>query len=169
MPATELALATPADVSYLAHLSRKHADALGWIPTAALASYADRGRVTVARVNRQHAGYLLHSPLADRCRIFQACIQYDARRRQHGEDLVADLVARAAVAGSRIVTLHCRDGLDSNAFWSACGFELAELNLGGKARGKIINHWQLDVGQAIVNPTLPFAAAFLRHAGSSRR
>lgn len=154
-------VATSADLPYIVSLSKRHAEELGFLPRAAMAAYVTRNRVTIARENGDHVGYFLTGGYAEQIRIFQACVQLDARGLGHAQQLLGGLVARAACAGSSRITLHCRDGLESNGFWAACGFTIAGLKLGGGARRKIVNEWELCIADAIDNPKLPYARFFL--------
>src|SRR5258707_1628099 len=98
------------DLPYIVSLSKRHADELGFLPRAAMASYLDRQRVTLARENGDPCGYFLTSGLQPQIRIFQACVQLDARGLGHARELLGDLIARAAISGSQRITLHSRDG-----------------------------------------------------------
>lgn len=131
--------ATPADLAYVVALQKRNGEALGFIPRAALSEKIDLGQIYLATENDDPAGYLHHGSLAvPEVRIFQAAIQYDARRRHHGLALVADLVARASDAGARGVSLRCLDFLDANDFWRAAGFRRIATERG--ARGAL-NVW----------------------------
>lgn len=157
-----LTKATPSDLPYIVSLSKRHAEELGFLPREAMAAYLDRQRVTLARENGEPCGYFLTSALQPQTRIFQACVQLDARGLGHARELLGDLIAQAAIAGSSKISLHCRDGLASNGFWSACGFTSAGLILGGAARRKIVHVWALSIADALDNPALPYAGHFLR-------
>ena len=155
-----IAIASARDLTYIESLSKKHAEELGFLTRSAMASYLDRQRVTLARENGDPVGYFLTGCAGRRLRIFQACVQMDARGLGHARDLLTDLIARAATAGTSRITLHCRDGLESNGFWSACGFTSAGLLFGGGARRKLIHEWQIDIADALGNPALPYARGF---------
>ena len=138
-PTSLLRAATPADLAYVVSLQKRNHEALGFIPRAALAEKIDLGRIWLAAENGDPAGYLHHGSLAvPEVRIFQAAVQYDARRRHLGLALVADLVARARAAGARGVSLRCLDFLDANDFWLAAGFRRLATEPG--ARGTL-NVW----------------------------
>lgn len=131
--------ATRSDLAYVVALQKRNHEALGFIPRAALAEKIDLGRIWLATENGDPAGYLHHGSLAvPEVRIFQAAVQYDARRRHLGLSLVADLVARARAAGARGVSLRCLDFLDANDFWTAAGFELIAREPGGRGT---LNVW----------------------------
>lgn len=138
--------ATPADLAYGVALQKRNHEALGFIPRAALAEKIDRGQILLASENGDPAGFLHHGSLAAlEVRIFQAAIQYDARRRHHGLALVDTMVRRATSAGARGLSLRCLDFLDANDFWTAAGFELLGREAG--ARGTL-NVWGRTIGKA---------------------
>jgi hypothetical protein len=160
--------ASDRDWSYILSLSKKHAEELGFIPAAAMQSYLHRGRVRLATENADPVGFFLHGGLqASQVRIFQACVQLDARGLRHGLTLLSSLITDAALSGTRFLSLHCRDTLESNGFWSACGFKVGALLPGGKARGKVLFEWHLDINEALSNPSLPYAANWLRRVQGS--
>ena len=131
--------ATAADLAYVVALQKRNHEALGFIPRAALSEKIDLGRIWLTCENGEPAGYLHHGSLAvPEVRIFQAAVQYDARRRHHGLALVADLVERAREAGAQGISLRCLDFLDANDFWTAAGFERIGTEPG--ARGTL-NVW----------------------------
>lgn len=154
--------ASARDLKYIEALSRKHAEELGFLTRTAMAAYLDRGRVTLAAENGDPCGYFLIGAPGERIRIFQACVQLDARGLGHAHTLLTDLIGNAAYAGASRITLHCRDGLESNGFWSACGFRSGGLILGGGARRKVVHEWELSICDALTNPAIPYAAGFLR-------
>src|SRR5687767_3498212 len=83
-PDGAIVLATPADLAYVVDIQKRNGEALGFIPRVALAEKIELGRITLATENGEPAGYLHHGSLAvPEVRIFQAAIQYDARRRHH--------------------------------------------------------------------------------------
>jgi L-amino acid N-acyltransferase YncA len=79
------------------------------------------------------------------CKVYQACIQYDARRREHGLSLVATLVRKATEAGFGAIALWCADDLESNDFWRSAGFRWAGMREGGKRRGRKHNRWVMPL------------------------
>jgi hypothetical protein len=159
--------ATQTDLPYVIDLSKKLATEVGFIPRQAVSNYLDRGRITMARENGDRAGFFLVGRLGlPQVRIFQACVQYDARGLNHGIFLLSDLITKAALAGTEFLSLHCRDGLESNGFWSACGFQSGGLILGGKARRKIVHQWELTIADALAIPTLPYARHYLAALGA---
>lgn len=131
--------ATPADLAYVVHLQKRNTDALGFLPRVALEEKIRLGRVWLARENDEPAGFLHHGTLATpEVRVFQAAIQYDARRRHLGLSLVGDLLARATAAGARGVSLRCLSFLDANTFWRQAGFTLMTSEPGAKGT---LNVW----------------------------
>lgn len=138
-PLPPVTAATPRDLPYVVALQKRHADALGFIPRLALEQKIELGRIRLARENGEPAGFLHHGSLArPEVRVFQAAIQYDARRRRMGLALVDDLVRRATDAGARGVSLRCLSFLEANEFWDAAGFRLLTTEPGAKGT---LNVW----------------------------
>ena len=124
----------------------KGTNALGFIPRPRLDQYESQGRILVAKENDELAGMLVHGTgRGGVMRIYQACIQYDARRREKGLRLVADLEAKAMRMGCGTVRLRCALDLESNAFWSAAGFSLIDVEMGGRRRGRMINVYEKPI------------------------
>jgi len=158
-PRMSIRIAKPSDLTYIIALAAKNADALGFLTRAATENYIERRKVTLARENGDPCGFLLTSA-RDRAevRIFQACVQYDARGLRHGIAMLSGLITEAASHGAHQISLHCRDGLASNAFWQACGLHLTSIIPGGHTRRRVVNVWTLPIHEALHLPTHPYAA-----------
>jgi GNAT superfamily N-acetyltransferase len=138
--------AGPADLPYVVHLQKRNTDALGFLPRAALAEKIGRGQIWLSLENGRPAGFLHHGSLAvPEVRIFQAAVQYDARRRQLGLALVQDLADRAADAGARGLSLRCLSFLEANDFWRAAGFTQLDTEPGAKGP---LNVWAKQLAAA---------------------
>ena len=147
--------ATPADLAYVVGLQKRNTEALGFIPRVALEQKIALGRIWLARENGEPAGFLHHGTLATpEVRLFQAAIQYDARRRHLGLALVGDLVARAAAAGAAGVSLRCLSFLDANDFWRQAGFTLHAAEPGANGT---LNVWTRRLRPDEPQSTSPFA------------
>lgn len=133
------------DVRYVEHLMRSNYDAVGFIPRPRLEQYAARGQVLMEHENDAPAGFLVFGAGWPTLRIYQACIQYDARRIEHGTRLVERVMTEAARRGCHIVSLWCADDLPANAFWEAVGFRCIGTRPGGSARGRLHRHWVRSV------------------------
>lgn len=140
-------------VRYADDLARKNSEALSFIPTPKIAEYAERDQLVIATENDEPCGFLIYGAGWPQTRIYQACIQYDARRREHGMALVAQVAAQARTAGCSDVRLWCADDLDSNEFWRSSGFEYVASRRGGRRRGRTHNLWVLRLTEA---PILQF-------------
>ena len=128
-----------------AEASRRRA---GFLPRAALAEKIERGQVWLSLENGEPAGFLHHGSLAmPEVRIFQAAVQYDARRRRLGLALVQTLADRAAIAGARGLSLRCLSFLEANDFWRAAGFTLLDTEPGAKGP---LNVWAKQIAPARV-------------------
>lgn len=130
---------------YWLHLSRLHSDELGFLPAPAVAQLIDRGRLLLELENNEPCGFLLHGPARRVLRVYQTCIQVDARRIHHALHLVADLRARALAGGSRAIVLHCAEDLDANAFWRAAGFTLVGKRRKSTTRERDQLKWMLPL------------------------
>lgn len=133
------------DLRYVEHLARSNYAAIGFIPRPRLEEYAARGQILMAEENDEAAGFLVFGAGWPALKVYQACIQYDARRREHGADLVARLVAEAQRRGCHVISLWCADDLPANEFWRAVGFKQVAQRQGGLHRGRVHNRWILPV------------------------
>lgn len=133
-------------VKYVVDLARKNAEALSFIPAPRLEQYSQNGQILVAFENDEPCGFLVLGNGAETMRVYQACIQYDSRRREHGLALVRRLVAKATQKGCQSISLWCADDLESNEFWRAAGFTFAGQRTGGRSRGRLHNRWMMSLG-----------------------
>jgi ribosomal protein S18 acetylase RimI-like enzyme len=131
-------------VKYADDLAKKNSEALSFIPRPQLENYARRGRLLVAHENGDPCGFLIHGngPVI---KIYQACVQYDARRREHGLEMVRRLVEKAIAQQATYISLWCADDLDSNSFWRDAGFHFAGQRPGGARRHRIHNRWVMPL------------------------
>lgn len=131
---------------YVDKLQRMNADDLAFYPRSTLDAAIESGHVLFCHENGQPAGYLWFGAInAGRdIVIYQACIDYEARRRHLGEGMVRELIAIARVACASGIRLKCASSADSNAFWSAIGFYCTRVTAGGVKRGRDINHYRTD-------------------------
>lgn len=138
-------------VQYAVDLARKNSEALSFIPRPRIEAYAEAGQLLVATENGEPCGFLIYGGGWPILKVYQCCIQYDARRRHAGLDLVRRLIAIAA-ARCQDISLWCADDLDANEFWRSAGFSLVGQREGGTRRGRKHNAWYLRVAA----PTLTF-------------
>ena len=132
-------------VKYADDLARKNSEALSFIPRPKLEWYAERGRLMLAMENDDPCGFLIHGDNGSAMKIYQACVQYDARRREHGLELVSRLVKKATARQATSISLWCADDLEANDFWRQAGFQFAGQREGGERRGRIHNRWILHL------------------------
>lgn len=142
-------------VTYLDKLQRANADDLAFYPLTTLGKALADGHVIACEDNGDPAGYLWYGALVGGkdLIIFQACVDYDSRRRHLGYGMVAELVAVATAAGSTGVRLKCASSAESNEFWRAAGFVCTRVTPGGVKRGRDINWYRLDIQPGLF--TLP--------------
>lgn len=89
------------EIQYVVSLMEKNYEAVGFIPRPRLSYYAERGQLLMETENQDLCGYLVFGAGFPKLRIYQACIQYDARRREHGLNLVKRLI-QTALADEKI-------------------------------------------------------------------
>ena len=142
--AERTALLSPA---YLDKLMRANADDLAFYPLTTLAKALEDGHVIACEDNGEPAGYLWFGATVGGkdLIIFQACVDYDSRRRHLGFAMVAELTAIAKAAGCTGIRLKCASSADSNEFWRAAGFHCTRVTPGGIKRGRDINWYRTDI------------------------
>jgi GNAT superfamily N-acetyltransferase len=130
-------------VAYMDKLQRQALDDVSFYPRVALERGLAAGDVTWCEENGEPAGYLWHGPArAGRpLVIYQAVVDYDARRRSLGAGMVATVTDLARAAFCTGVRLRCASSSDSNEFWRVLGFRCIGVARGGIRRNRDINVW----------------------------
>jgi ribosomal protein S18 acetylase RimI-like enzyme len=134
-----------AELRYVVDLARKNSDALSFIPEPRLEEYERAGQILTSSENDEPCGFLVFGAGREVMRVYQACIQYDSRRRDHGLALVRRLVDIASRRGVQGISLWCANDLESNDFWRAAGFTFAGQREGGRTRGRLHNRWVMSI------------------------
>lgn len=132
-------------------LHRQNSEALGLIPAERMREYARSGQVFAAFEGGEACGYLIAGLRPPWARVWQACVEFTLRGLGHGSVMVAALEEKARRAGCIGITLRCRDGLDSNLFWQALGFQLEHQIPGGARRGKPLNVWSKRISEDLLD------------------
>jgi len=141
-------------VRYCDDLAHKNSEALSFIPRPKLEQYADRGQILVEFEGGDPCGFLVFGNGWPTLRIYQACIQYDARRRENGFNLVRRVIEEADKRQCERISLWCANDLEANAFWREAGFTFTGQREGGRRRGRIHNHWEMRIALVEMQPTL---------------
>lgn len=113
----------------------KNYEAVGFLPAPRVAAYFESGQVLVQLENGEPCGYLIYGFGWPALKVYQCCIQVDARRRESGAALVRRLIEVAEKRGCCTINLYCADDLESNGFWEAMGFHFAGTRDNGNRRG----------------------------------
>lgn len=134
-------------LSYVDKLQRQNADDLAFYPLTTLAKAIDEQHVISCEDNGDPAGYLWFGALRGGydVTIYQACVDYDSRRRHLGFGMVAELSQLALAAGCTGIRLKCASSADSNEFWRAAGFYCTRVQPGGIKRGRDLNCYRTDL------------------------
>tara|TARA_Y100000589_G_scaffold154503_1_gene147090 strand:- start:500 stop:931 length:432 start_codon:yes stop_codon:yes gene_type:complete len=125
---------------YAEHLHRQNTESLGFIPRSRLEQYESEGRIILCHENNDPCGFLIYGSNWPLLNIYQACIDYDVRRKHHGENIVKEVEKYAADNHSGIY-LRCRENLEANQFWEALDYKIEKVVPGGSKRSKNINIW----------------------------
>lgn len=141
-------------LTYLDKLQKANADDLAFYPLTTLARALEDGHVIACEDNGEPAGYLWFGALrgGHDVTIFQACVDYDSRRRHLGHSMVAQLIALARTAGCTGVRLKCASSAESNEFWVAAGFYCTRVQPGGIKRGRDLNCYRTDIVSGFWTP-----------------
>ena len=127
---------------YVDGLQKKNAEALSFYPLQVFERESEKGRVYLALLNGEPCGYIYRGALKGDVRCHQVCIQYDARRRLYGAQIVACLEQDAIDAKCNGITLRCGFDLDANEFWESLGYKCVNIQKGGVRRMRQINVWR---------------------------
>lgn len=128
------------DLRYVMTLMRANRESVGGLPSPAIEERISRRTLLVAFLNNEPCGYLLYDLRNGVLRIPQACIQYDARRRKYGEQLLAVLLSQV---DPDEINVRCAADLEANLFWREMGFTCLGTVGGGKRRRRTINLWAM--------------------------
>jgi|TARA_Y100000310_G_scaffold274041_1_gene289805 hypothetical protein len=146
-------------ITYIDYLQKKNADDLAFYPIAALEKALDMDRVITCQDNEEPAGYIWHGPIRPGfdAVIYQACVDYQSRRRHLGWDMVRKLINICKVGSGTGVRLRAASSSDSNDFWRQIGFYCTKVTQGGVRRSREINHWRTDVQRPLftIDPVSP--------------
>jgi GNAT superfamily N-acetyltransferase len=124
-------------------LQKKNAEALSFYPKCVFEREAKNGRILLGLLNGQPCGYLYVGAIGIDVKCHQVCIQYDARRRLYGAQLVAAMEDYAS--GAHSLTLRCGFDLEANQFWKEMGYTCIAVRDGGVRRMRKINIWRKNL------------------------
>lgn len=144
-------------LSYIDRLQRANADDLAFYPLTSLGKAMEAGHVIGCTDNGDPAGYLWFGKLeAGRdVTIFQACVDYDSRRRHLGWGMVGELTRLAKAASASGIRLKCASSAASNEFWQAAGFACVRVTPGGVKRARDLNWYRADLAPGLFDfPTV---------------
>lgn len=130
---------------YATHLQDRNKEALGFLPRTKLEYYAENNRIYLHEENGEPCGYLIRGPWKPRTKIYQLAVAADARRIEHGIELVAQMLAEATLQQVCELTCWCAADLEANLFWKAIGFKQSKQRAGGRARRRVHNLYLLAV------------------------
>ena len=129
-------------VKYAADLMRKNYEAVGFLPVPRLLEYAKAGQLWLQYENDEPCGYLAFGNGWPVLKVYQCCIQTDARRAEHAATLIRALIQVGQDRGCLSISLWCAEDLESNLFWRAMGFRQVATRDNGNRRGRLHIGWE---------------------------
>lgn len=141
----------PTEVKYAIHLADQHRDELGFLPRTIYEPMHAAGRLRVAKENSDPCGFLLHGTYRKTLRIYQTCVQPDARRIDHGSDLWQQLVNDCIANDVHQIELHCAEDLEANQFWQAVGCRQIGQRIKSRHTGRVQLRWYYELPAGIAH------------------
>lgn len=132
-------------ITFLDFLQGREKHALGFLPYQALRQAIELDRVLLCYENDEPAGYTIHGPPKAESKIYQVVVCDDVRRIEHGTALIEAVKLRANRAQGEILSLHCAEDLDANAFWKALGFEFTGTRCRRKDGRRLQNRYEIEL------------------------
>jgi GNAT superfamily N-acetyltransferase len=132
----------PQLITYVDWLQRKNAESLSFYPRCTFERESERGRIFLGLLNGEPCGYIYVGAGTDTVKCHQVCIQYDARRRLYGAQLVAHAESWAVKRSAYAIQLRCGFDLLANDFWKSLGYVCVATVDGGIRRQRRINVWR---------------------------
>jgi len=144
---TNLSRSANHDVEWILRQAKRETDAIGFIPSPTVWRLHHQGRLFTLRGERELLGWLAHGRPRPRTKLYQVCVRPDVRRLLNATALCDYVARRLWIKGASFITLRCGDDLAANWFWRAVGFAQTDQTKGGLRRGRIINHYEAQIGQ----------------------
>lgn len=142
------------DLDFILALMRQNTNELGFIPSSTIETHYLRGGQFIIQNNHvgKPVGYLLHGKPTPGgiLTVAQHCIEMDKRDKGYGRETVEELIERAQQKNCRAVKLRCAEGLPSNEFWQALGFELTNTVYPDNSRKRAVNVYMLDLWPVLI-------------------
>ena len=134
-------------LKYIDHLQRANADDLAFYPLTTLERAIEDKQILHCEDNAEPAGYLWHGSIRSGydITIYQACVDYDSRKRHLGWGMVRELIELGKSGGALGIRLKCASSSEANEFWKLIGFYCTRVSQGGVKRGRELNHWRTDI------------------------
>ena len=124
---------------------KQNYEAVGFLPMPVVEKYLAANQLWFQYENNEPCGYLIFGNGYPVCKVYQCCIQTDARRQNAASLLIRALIDRCNHHGFSSISLWCAEDLESNMFWQSMGFLKNGTRQGGKHRQRVHNHWVLKL------------------------
>ena len=160
-------------LKYIDHLQKQNVDDLAFYPLSTLEKALEEQRVLTCEDNGEPAGYIWHGPVrvGFDLVIYQACVDYESRRRHLGWGMVKQLIDICKAGAGTGIRLRAASSSDSNEFWQQIGFYCTKVTQGGVRRSREINHWRTDVQTPLftLDPVTPSEKTINPHSYFQKR
>lgn len=141
-------------IKYIDKLQRQNADDLAFYPLASLEKALAQQKILMCYENNEPAGYLWFGSIraSNDTTIYQACVDYDSRRRHLAMGMVTELFRLCRASSSTGIRLKCASSSDANEFWIAAGFYCTAILPGGRKRRRDLNCFRADIEPQLWTP-----------------
>ena len=138
-------------IAYAVGLQDAHRHELGFLPKTTFERYLQQHKLRLQYLNDEPCGFLTHGqPRTNDCvKIYQACIQTDARRIKEATELVHGLIADCRRVQAASLVCRCAADLDATAFWKALGFRPVALELPASRTGRQLIRYELRLSPSL--------------------
>lgn len=128
------------DLIYITSLARKESQQIGFIPRQrwekTILGINVNQQMYVATDNNDLTGFAYTSIFRRKARIFQICIQEDARRWKRANLIVAKFLTLAKMNDCVSCQMRVAADIEANHFWKAMGFTPTGIGTGRRGKGK---------------------------------
>lgn len=138
MTSARLSIAEPRDMQFVKSAIATATGELGFIVWPKLDFLQQQGDIAILTCNGDRCGFVVHGRTPPLVKIWQIWIRDDARRIEHGRELVAHVIRTSAKHDASGISLRCAVDLEAISFWTKLGFERLRDTLGGKRRHRTI-------------------------------
>ena len=141
---TRISRLSPAHLRAVDELMKRNSGTIGFLPSAALKDYLEKGWVLGAVAGSGSLiGYLLYAANRDRFRVTQLCVAENFRGQGIARKLLNALKDSATT--QKLIRLNCRNDFPAHYMWPELGFVPLEERAGRSKEGLPLTVWRLTL------------------------